>query len=147
MRRGLHSVSLSGWRNTHHGVLALSLDGELLTGSEGLDWYGVSTELHTCPPLLVWVERSGAHVWRFETVDTRGLGYWMCLERFQVTAVDAETVEPAARRGCPPSLKGCGAATAAMLGSMLGSMVERHRRHRWYGPSMTSYAPSMDRYR
>jgi len=91
----------------------------MLTPPEGFDWYSDNTEPHTCPPMLVWVERSGVHEWRFETVDTRGLDYWMCLERFQVAAVDSRTGELVARRDSSRKSGSFAAAAVLMLGSVL----------------------------
>lgn len=89
MRRGKHAVLISGWRNPYHGVLSLSLDGQRITGDEGLDWYSRSTSSYAFPEFEVTVDRTGVHTFSFEVIGSRHpQGYWMCLDQLQAWCLD-----------------------------------------------------------
>lgn len=94
LRRGRYRVSVSGWRNPYHGILDLSLDGEVISGSEGLDWFGLgAAEPHTARHIDVFVPCTGAHTWLFETKRCNELtrnAYWMCLWEFSVVPLPCE---------------------------------------------------------
>ena len=82
LRAGLYTVSLHGWRNPHHGILDLWLDGERLTS---LDWCGARTEKHRYQ-LQASVPHTGEHTLyccteRSSADQCLRARYWMCLSR------------------------------------------------------------------
>lgn len=97
LRKGLYRLEVSGWRNPHHGILDITVDGKAISPEQGLDWYAeISTEPHWFPPMMFEVEITGTHVLRGETsrCHTSALGakYWMCLESLYILPAD-EAVE------------------------------------------------------
>lgn len=97
LRRGRYRVSVSGWLNPYHGILDLSLDGEVISGPEGLDWFGLgAAEPHTARHIDVFVPRTGSHTWLFETKRCNELtrnAYWMCIREFSVVPMSLESPE------------------------------------------------------
>jgi len=96
MRRGRHTVKLSGWLNPYHGVLSVSLNGKVVGSAEGFDWSCTSggcelnTEEHTFPCFEVEVDRTGPSVWRFEVVDAqKPEGYFMCLRHLEARCLSS----------------------------------------------------------
>jgi len=97
LRKGLYRLEVSGWRNPHHGILDITVDGEAISPEQGLDWYAeTSTEPHWFPPMMFEVETTGTHVLRGETSRCHssaiGAKYWMCLESLYILPAD-EAVE------------------------------------------------------
>lgn len=99
LRRGFYRLVVSGWRNPHHGILDIFFDNEVLSPSEGLDWYAESaTTPYTFPPIMFQVETTGTHILRGITdrchSNALGAKYWMCLERACITPADEAEPEP-----------------------------------------------------
>lgn len=89
LRKGLYRLEISGWRNPHHGILDITVDGKAISPDQGLDWYSeTSTEPHSFPPMIFEVETTGTHVLRGETSrchkSALGAKYWMCLESLYI---------------------------------------------------------------
>lgn len=107
LRRGQYRLEVSGWRNPHHGILDISLDGEAITPKEGLDWFvEASTSQHSFPPLFFEVQSTGTHILRGEVnrcnVNALGAKYWICLESLRILPAK-EVAQPISVSRLPPS--------------------------------------------
>lgn len=89
LRKGQYRLEVSGWRNPHHGILDMTLDGEAISPTGGLDWFvEASTSQHTFPPLFFEVKSTGTHVLRGEVnrcnPNALGAKYWCCLDSLRI---------------------------------------------------------------
>lgn len=107
LRRGKYRLEVSGWRNPHHGVLDISLDGEAISPKEGLDWFvEASTSQHSFPAMFFEVRSTGTHVLRAEVnrcnPNALGAKYWICLESLRILPAK-EVLQPISVSRLPPS--------------------------------------------
>lgn len=89
LQKGRYHVTLVAWRNPFHGILDLWLDDRLISG-HGLDCYSTETaERHSFRAIEIEIERTGRHIWRFETSRSykQSGHYWMCLEELRIEPV------------------------------------------------------------
>jgi len=99
LHRGCYRLTVSGWRNPHHGILDIAFDEEMLSPPDGLDWYmEATTRPYTFPAMVFEVRTTGTHVLRGMTdrcnPGALGAKYWMCLESINIVPKDEVAPKP-----------------------------------------------------
>lgn len=90
LQRGRYRVSITGWQNPNLNSLGLWLDDVRVTDPSGLKGYShEATERHAFPAFEVDIQKTGKHVWRFETNyrQRHSQNSWMSLAEFRVECV------------------------------------------------------------